>query len=298
MNSNRKYITLQAAIILLMVGSVTLLFAQDNNRFKNFHGIVVEGNHFFEAEGYEMFVRTADYALNEKGISKMIKQYDMKGAHRTDTVFHDKSIVLVKKEMQNGFELTSVCYLLPEDDYSTTVIGLAGFGRNISLEHFLVQAWLNKSIPDDVYTSLSIGGSFNFMGRKVSLGAMCRWMSPHNIQCPNNGQMSWSIFDSEQAALANRDLQIALTKNKSLTNIKSDTLVPVTFEGVKVQARKTEVKIKLPTLVMGGSNVLIVYYVVVNIREKYVTCVLSHYTDDVGGKTLAPLLREVMTLDE
>jgi hypothetical protein len=290
---------LQIVILLMMLCGFSLLYGQDNDRFRNFHGIVVEGNHFFEAEGHDIFVRTAAYPLIEKGISKIIRQYDMKGSQRRDTVIHEeKAIVLVRKETQNGFELTSICYLLPKDDYSTTVIGLAGFGRNVSLEHFMVQAWLDKTIPDDVYTIAALGNSFKFMGRTVPLGGLCNWMSPHNIQCPNNGQMSWAIFDSEQAALANRDIQIAVTKNKSLTDIQEDTVVPVTFEGAQVNARKMKVKIKVPTLIMGGSNVLIVYYVVANIHNKYVTCVMSHYTDDAGGKTLAPLLREVMKLNE
>lgn len=47
---------------------------------------------------------------------------------------------------------------------------------------------------------------------------------------------------------------------------------------------------------MGGSNILIVYYVTGQVRGKYVTCILSQYTDDVNGDMLAPLLSEVLTL--
>jgi hypothetical protein len=47
---------------------------------------------------------------------------------------------------------------------------------------------------------------------------------------------------------------------------------------------------------MGGSNVLVVYYVTGKVRGKFVTCVLSHYEDDKGANKLPPLLSEVLEL--
>jgi hypothetical protein len=47
---------------------------------------------------------------------------------------------------------------------------------------------------------------------------------------------------------------------------------------------------------MGGSNVLVVYYVLAPVRNRYVACVLSHYTNDVNASNLPPLLAEVMRL--
>lgn len=280
------------ALLVLLMNTVQ---AQDSDRFRNFHGLVVEGNHFFEAEGTEIFIRLSEHSLDEKGISKMTKAFQMKGAQRKDTVIGKEAVVLVKKEMQNGAELTSVCYLLWKDDYLTTAIGFASFKRDVSLEHFLVQAWLNKTVPKYVYTTLSVT-MFDFAGRNLPLGGACRWMSPHNVQCPDYGQMSWSLFDSEQAAQEHRDLKLAMLRNKNLTNVQEQKEVPVMFEGVEVMAIKLRVKIKVPKLIMGGSNVLEAYYIVAKVREKYVSCVLSQYTDDAREGTLAPLLAEVMSL--
>ncbi len=91
--------------------------------------------------------------------------------------------------------------------------------------------------------------------------------------------------------------QIATNKKHLTSTIESDT-VNVIFEGQKTVATRSKVKIKLPKLIMGGSNVLIVYYVVCEVRGRYVACVLSHYTDDINADELPPLLSEVMELDE
>lgn len=288
-------------IRLLIVSFIMMLSyevqSQAHDRFRNFHGIAVEGNHFFEAEGVEIFVRLSEQSLNEKGIAKMIKQYKMKGAVRKDTLIGNKAIMLVKKEMQGDTEAISVCYLLYKDDYLTTAIGFMGPVRNVSLEHFFVQAWLDKSVPESVYTAPT-ADLIDFIGRPIKLGGVCRWMSPHNVQCPNYGQMSWSVFDSEEAAVRNNKLVAERGRKKSIADIQEEVEVPVTFEGVQVKAKKVKVKIQVPKFVMGGSNVLIVYYITANVRNKYVSCVLSQYTDDTQTDGLAPLLKEVMSLDK
>lgn len=49
---------------------------------------------------------------------------------------------------------------------------------------------------------------------------------------------------------------------------------------------------------MGGSNILIVYYVTAELRGKNVACIMSQYTDDINARDLAPLLGEVMKLKQ
>ncbi|MNY42069.1 hypothetical protein D3C86_1769290 [compost metagenome] len=75
--------------------------------------------------------------------------------------------------------------------------------------------------------------------------------------------------------------------------------VTVIFEGQEVKAMK-RIMVANPPGALGGSNVVIVYYVVAKVRGRYVSCTLSHYTDDVGVKQnkLPPLLAEVMQLKE
>jgi hypothetical protein len=110
--------------------------------------------------------------------------------------------------------------------------------------------------------------------------------------------MSWAIFDNQKQAEEYRDTHFEITKNKNLTDIKEEKWIMLKFEGQETKALKTRVKIQLPKFAMGGSNILIAYYVTAQVRGKYVTCILSHYTDDVGADKLPPLLSEVMELIE
>lgn len=83
--------------------------------------------------------------------------------------------------------------------------------------------------------------------------------------------------------------------NDMIQGIKQEN-VTFYFEGIETQALRTSVKMKIPELIMGGSNVLIVYYVTSKVRDRYVSCILSHYTDDINADDLPPLLGEVMEI--
>jgi hypothetical protein len=275
------------------------LLGQDENRFKNFHGIKHPQNNvdFFEAEGYDIFIQPFDNGLDEKGISKIKRKYSFKdGELTTDSVLNIK--VLTRTEPKNGVTAYFTYYLLPGTEKKSKVIGFVRpKTRDIKLERDFVNSYLSNTIPSFIYTNLEID-SIDFVGRTIKLGPICRWMSPHNIQCPNYGQMNWAIFDNIKQAEEYRDTHLEMAKNKTLVDIKEEKWLTLKFEGHNTKALRTKVKIQLPKLVMGGSNILVVYYVTGQVRGKFVTCVLSHYTDDVGADKLPPLLSEVLELVE
>ena|GEM_PF-6689104 len=237
--------------------------------------------------------------LDEKGLSKIRKKYKLKnGQPSSDPAILKDHKILLKSESKNGLITHYAYYLLRDADQKTTVIG---FGRELprdpALERPFVNAYIANQIPPFIYTQIEID-SIDFVGRTIQLGSACRWMKPHNIQCPDLGQMNWAIFDSLSTAEAYRDSRYQMNKRRSLTNIVEEEWVTVRFENVETRALRTRMKIRLPKAVVGGSNVLIVYYVTQRIRGKYVTCVLSQYEDDVNVRRhgLAPLLSEVLTL--
>lgn len=287
-------------ILILLTTLSHRLFGQDDNRFKNFHGLKDPQSgtrFFFEAEGYEISIDWINIGLNEKGISRIKKKYSAKNAQlTTDSVTNLK--VLTRTESQNGVTVYFNYYLIPSSDQSSTIVGFVRpKSRDIGLERDFVNSKLSNKIPSFVYTSMYID-SIDFVGRKIDLGPACRWMSPHNVQCPNYGQMNWAIFDNLKQAEEYRDTHFEMTKNKNLVDIKEEKWIMVKFEGLETKALRTKIKIQLPKFAMGGSNTLIAYYVTGKVRGKFVTCVLSHYADDVGANKLPPLLDEVLELME
>jgi hypothetical protein len=107
--------------------------------------------------------------------------------------------------------------------------------------------------------------------------------------------MNWSEFRSEGRALEMVKNQYEVTAEKSLGKVLDSDSVDVFFEGKTVRALRVLYKVKLPAVVTGGSNLLMVYYVSSEVRGRYVACVLSQYTYLSRLDDLAPLLREMLT---
>ncbi len=264
-------------------------------------GINQSGRLYYEVEGYAVFTVAHFVKFDDKGVKNILKRYNLhKGLDpTTDSHFPTAKVFQQIDSSEPNVPTTTFCYLFPVPGDSVRLVHIAtAHKRDRQLEKFLVNACLNGSIPPYVFVS-AVVDSFKFAGRTIVLGNACHWMgSPHNVQCPDLGQMNWSEFRSREKAQQMIDDQFYHTNHKPMGELLKQDTVNIVFEGVDVKAIKTRYKIKLPTIVMGGSNVLIIYYVVAPVRGKYVGCVLSHYTDDVGAATMPPLLSEVMKLKD
>ena len=289
--------------ILTFLTSFNLLTAQTIDAgqvFSNTHGIKQEGTTFYEVEGYSIFVHSHKASFDEKGFNKIKKKYSINKeiSPVNDTTFQTGKVLVKTYNRTKLVTESDVYYLFPQGQSEIKVIGLQTTNkRDEELEKFFVRSILDNSIPNSVYSSMVVD-SINFAGRFIVLGPACHWMGTHNIQCPNLGQMNWAEFRSIDKAKEMVNAQFDITANKAIGEVLQQDTINIIFEGPETKALKTKYKIKIPQLIMGGSNILIIYYVATEVRGKYVACVLSHYTDDVNAKTLPPLLNEVMKLKE
>jgi hypothetical protein len=60
----------------------------------------------------------------------------------------------------------------------------------------------------------------------------------------------------------------------------------------------TKWKIKIPKMLMGGSNILIVFYVTEKLRDKFISCTMSHYSDEAPEGKLPKMMTEIMQLTD
>jgi hypothetical protein len=126
-------------------------------------------------------------------------------------------------------------------------------------------------------------------------------MAPRNVQCPDKGQFNWSVHpDLEQAKQA-MQFQYLFSIHGSLVKVMQEEDVEVVFEGSPTIAKRVIFKVRGISGFMAkeleGSNELVVYYIATKVREEYIHCVLSYWTNNrltEGG--LPPLLAEVMQL--
>lgn len=297
--------TRQAIIIAILTFSfaISLSTAQTINAdqiFSNAQGIKQEGTTFYEVEGYAVFVHSHNASFDDKGFNKIKKKYsiDKETLPTNDTAFQTGKVLVKTKSRTKTVTESDVYYLFPQGKSEIKVIGFQTTNkRDIELEHFFAKSILDNSIPNSVYISMVVD-SIIFAGRHIVLGPACRWMGTHNIQCPNLGQMNWAEFRSIEKANQMVETQLDITANKAIGDVLEQDTINIIFEGTETKALKTKYKIKVPELIMGGSNILIIYYVATEVRGKYVACVLSHYTDDVNADKLPPLLNEVMKLKD
>lgn len=268
--------------------------------YSNMHGIRQEASTFYEVEGYSVFVQIQKTTFDDKGFKKIKKKYSI---DKEKVAFDNQDFlggkIFEQTEQRTGkVKQSAVYYLFPEGEYATKVIGFQTVNsRDLQLEKFLVKAILGNAVPERVYTSMYVD-SIKFADRFITLGPACNWMGTHNIQCPYMGQMNWAEFRSLDRAKEMIDAQFDITANRAMGEILEQDTIDVKFEGTDANAVKTKYKIQIPQLIMGGSNILIIYYVATEVRGKYVACVMSHYTDDINAKQLPPLLSEVMELKE
>lgn len=281
------------------------LYAQTNeidNIFSNTHGLTRGTSLFFEVEGYEIFTYDYDDLYFDKtGIKIAKRKYkiDKENSGEIDSILNVKHQYFVTDyKISDDLNQKSVFYFVPREDNKLKVIAFSRApDRDIQIERLFVESIIDNSLPDYVY-SQSNTDSVNFAGRYLYLGGACRWMGPHNVQCPDFGQISWSEFRSLERAKQSADINYQISANKKLGIVLEKDSVDVIFEGVETKALKIKYKIKIPQLIIGGSNILIVYYVSAEIRGNNVACVMSQYTDDVNANELAPLLGEVMKLNQ
>ena len=289
--------------LLLLTNLLTAQSINSEQIFSNTQGIKQTKTTFYQVEGYSIFVDTIDSGLDEKGLKKIKKKYSAKTvfmptADSTLTI-QNKVFTVIDTSMKDAVR-SSIYYLIPNSENETKVITLyTAIKRDTALERFFVKSIISNTIPQEIYIQQVID-SIKFAGRYIVLGPVCQWMNVHSVQCPNLGQINWAEFRQIEGAKEMLIAQQNITYDKKMMGkMQKEETIDVIFEGKETKALKRTYKIGVPQLLMGGSNILIIYYVAQEVRGKYVGCVLSHYSDEVNAKRkLPPLLSEVMKLKE
>jgi hypothetical protein len=267
--------------------------------FIDAHGVNLGYGVEYKLERYAIFDKIDKIKSGEKGIVQIKRKYSLSKdllVTSNPEIKSDHKLLINKKKISDNITLTTICYILPYKYDLTQILFLETYHeRNINIENEFINYFIGDSIPKHIENSALID-TIDFVNRKIILGNICDWKGPHNISCANKGQMSWSIFQSEEIAKKDISIQKQLTSNYWITNVKSEENVNILFEGIPTVATKATIKINVPQIALGGSNTLIAYYINQKVRDKYISCVLSYYADNIYLNELPPLLSEVMTI--
>ena len=260
--------------------------------FQNSHGLKKGPSKYIDVEGYSILSKDHDEAYYHKRYIRQIKkdygiEKDNQGT--TNNSLNVKHVLFTtKNKISDNINENSILYLIQKDDERIKAIAFSTFTtRDSVLENTFLKNFIEDSVPKEIFTKSRVD-SINFAGRCLFLGSHCRYIDSHNIGCPDLGQISWSIFRSENKALEYSNMSYLIAKNKFKV-IETDS-VDVVFEKVPSKALKIIYELE--------NNYLTTYYITEKIRGRYISCVLSHYSNDIITNGLTPLIEEVMQLKE
>jgi hypothetical protein len=277
--------------------------AQENNPlFSRLQAIANDAVTFYNIDGIEITSQTISGDFTKKNIAKKFKKYAIRETDLTqsEASIGNQNFYVAKTDTAAPGMIQHTSYYFVETPNGIKAITFVSVNKTVTpLEKELVPLIIANNIPSSVYTSLKTD-SINFAGRKIALGSSCGWRGVNNIQCPNYGQMNWSIHQSLDDALASIENQYKMIQAKKQGKIVSEEEVSVVFEGAEVKAKKAVYDFKGVTSLlvgMSGGKTLTIYFVAAPVRQNFVSCVMSFWNNDVINPSgLAPLLEEVMQL--
>ncbi|TXD48124.1 MULTISPECIES: hypothetical protein [unclassified Polaribacter] len=288
---------------ILFLFVLSTLFAQNEKLFERLQAIDNDGLTFYEVDGINISSQTLNYKFTDKKLKKVYRKYSIKKKDKktTDTNLKYKNYYVSKTDLiTENLTQNSSYYFLENKNKRTTIIQFGSINKkDKEFERRMVKLIMENKIPKKCYNSLVID-SINFVNRKIKLGNNCQWQNVNNVQCPYNGQMSWSVHKELKDAENTVEQQFEITKSKKGGKVISEEIVEIEFEGAKTKAKKVIYDFTGITSVlanMSGGKTLTIYYVASEVRDNYVSCVLSFWNNDrITKDGLTRLLEEVMTL--
>ncbi|NQY30404.1 MAG: hypothetical protein HRT69_13135 [Flavobacteriaceae bacterium] len=287
-------------ILLLFILSSTL--AQDENIFERLQAIKNNGLTFYNIDGYNITSQTLNHPFSEKGLKKTYRKYSIKkDVKKTkDELLPFNNYYAIKNDKITDRLIQHNSYYFIENYGLITIIQFSSINKSDKeFERLLVNHIIKRTIPKENFASMTID-SINFAGREIQLGNNCNWTNVNTIQCPYLGEMNWSIHKDLDDAKSTVEHQFEITKSRKSGKVISEETVDIEFEGKETKAKKiiydfTGVTSLLAS--MSGGQTLTIYYVATEVRDNYVSCVLSFWNNDtITENGLAPLLEKVMSI--
>ena len=290
-------------LIYLIINSLPAYCQADKDILTRLQALNNNSFVFYNIDGIEITSQNSDNEFTKKNILKKFKLFSIKESEliNSDSLIKQNNFV-VKKQVEEveGIKEYSNYYFIENSEKKIVAITFAQTNKNDhNFEREFITLILENKIPENVFSNMQID-SINFAGRKIALGKSCNWMGVNNVQCSSYGQMNWSVHKTFDDAILSTTSQANKTKANKKAKLVSETNVPVVFEGQEIEAKKTIYDFNgVSGLLTGmtGSETLIIFYVSAPVRQNFVSCVMSFWTNDnIRPSGLPGLLEEVMTL--
>jgi hypothetical protein len=270
------------------------------------HGLRAKNNALLlNIRGYEVIVEQAKGNFSKPYVRTMFPGLDL---HQSDKVFPDsirgEKVLRIDKQATVGSLTTNASYYFVEKGKDSiqaiSIVGTTPRDAPIRLE---IVDQVRAGIPDSLISDQT-QSKMLFAGRSIAIDRRCMWTGSSCVLCSGFGEMNWSMHPDRAEAQQHADWHVsaAIGPESQFELISQDT-VQVIFEGSAAMARKLQLRLKGAkgkiAKTAEGSRTLIMYFVVTEVRGRYVSCALSHWTSDyLEEYGLPPLLGEVMRFNQ
>jgi len=291
-------------LFIYTLGIISNHAQEDQKPVNNLKAIKNGTTIFYADEGINFTSQTFNNTFSLKGLKKIFRQYRIK---KDDPKIEDKNLkyrnFYVSKNDKLAENLTQYnsYYFVESKENRVTVFWFGAVNKqDRSFERKYIHRILNDRIAESSFQPVKMD-SVDFAGRTLKLNSNeCHWTTINSIQCPYYGQVSWSLHNSLEEAQLRKDTQILLTKSKKGTKAISEEIIDIEFEGKSAKAIKIVYDIKGVNSIlagMSGAKNLTVFYVSTEVRNRYISCIMSYWNNDVKTDSgLPPLLEEIMKL--
>lgn len=288
---------------IFLLFTITLSFAQNDSIFNRLQAINNNGLSFYNIDGYTITSQTLNYPFTEKGLKKAYRKYSIKKKvkkTKDEQLPYNNYYINNEESITENLVQNNSYYFIENQEKRITIIQFSSINkRDKEFERTIVKPIIEKKIPKENFASMRID-SINFVGRKIKLGNSCNWTNVNTVQCPYYGEMNWSVHKDLEDAKNTVEQQFSITKSRKNGKVISEEIVDIEFEGTETKAKKIIYDFTGLTSVlasMSGGKTLTIYYVATEVRDNYVSCVLSFWNNDrITKDGLTRLLEEVMTL--
>lgn len=249
----------------------------------------------FNISGHDIYTMHRYEAFNKKGIKNILNYCGIKNiiAQYTDSTLSRQNLVIesnLRSRKNSKMSGHTLLYIFPREKQGLDIVifqTLMPLNKEICgqfLEAYFAND-LSKYITEEQTTN-----NIDFVGRNIELSGSGEWQSPNNLQYGNQGQISWSTFESLNDA--NEYIRLCMEENSAWKSVLTEE-VEVLFEDIPTTATRIVYKAGNG----WNKNRLAVYYVATKVRDTYIGCILSNYISNDQDYSLASLLQEVMILD-
>ena len=303
-----------------VMGYATAQTVQENGVIGRLQAISNRGTDFYNVDGISVTQEVFQSKFSKANILKMYGQFipGESSLEQSDLSIEQQNFVYERVDsLSEGIDIYTTYYFIEEPVGSITAITYSSPGKNDKkLQRELNPLILGKKVPASVFSPM-VFNTIDFAGRRIELSYLCQWTKVNSVQWPYHGQINWSVHRDRADAELSVDMQRRISAHNFLNpdvpsreysetpnSILSDEMVDVIFEGTPIKARKVVFslgtgleKILGPTGKGEGTKELTIYYVTAPVRGNWVSCVMSHWNNDIIGESGLPeLLEKIMKL--